>query len=318
VPAARGCVLSGFASCHLRGKMLVGSSFALLVGAAALGRWPTLGADLAAGGLFLLAATTGHEWWSVHTGLAATSRHYATSEGWAARNASAYLPACMYYSALAAIIVRYVPLVLSRRVGEAACGQGQHMTNTERYPSRGPVVATALQRFTALSYCAVALRGAGDVTRLCLSARGPASLFWPSANVAVPTVIEGLLCALMLGCALAVLRGWRVLRWLCVGSVVARGAGTLYLTFMRCRTLLALGAAFRRGLVLFGMVVPFEATATVSLLAGLAWLAQSAEAPIEEPLCSACGYRLRGLTSSRCPECGQPFESGNRSTAAAR
>lgn len=27
----------------------------------------------------------------------------------------------------------------------------------------------------------------------------------------------------------------------------------------------------------------------------------------EHPLCSQCGYDLRGLNESRCPECGKPF-----------
>ncbi len=26
-----------------------------------------------------------------------------------------------------------------------------------------------------------------------------------------------------------------------------------------------------------------------------------------EPVCGSCGYNLRGLTETRCPECGQPF-----------
>jgi hypothetical protein len=36
---------------------------------------------------------------------------------------------------------------------------------------------------------------------------------------------------------------------------------------------------------------------------------------LPDPLCPSCGYNLRALTSTRCPECGQPFDPEKLSTA---
>ncbi len=44
------------------------------------------------------------------------------------------------------------------------------------------------------------------------------------------------------------------------------------------------------------------------------WLARRSKPRVVEypPLCSSCGYSLRGLRSNRCPECGQEDRNGDR------
>jgi hypothetical protein len=43
---------------------------------------------------------------------------------------------------------------------------------------------------------------------------------------------------------------------------------------------------------------------------GIVFLFLSRRSPRDAGTCAQCGYDLRGLTSSRCPECGTPFEKG--------
>ncbi len=48
----------------------------------------------------------------------------------------------------------------------------------------------------------------------------------------------------------------------------------------------------------------------------LLWYTQVAELPVEDLCCTNCAYRLVGLTTNRCPECGEEFDWDNVCDAA--
>lgn len=56
------------------------------------------------------------------------------------------------------------------------------------------------------------------------------------------------------------------------------------------------------------MLVLIPALFTLMLVVSLRQLAAQRRRERLAPLCQRCGYSLKGLSSSRCPECGSPFD----------
>jgi hypothetical protein len=91
--------------------------------------------------------------------------------------------------------------------------------------------------------------------------------------------------------------------------------------WLRHRPGMALGAMHAGVVMLFAMLVnvlswgprqaqrPFFIMGAMHVLVSAcvtAWALRTAPAAWDPTQCQRCGYSLRGLTSSRCPECGEP------------